>query len=141
MCSHTLPLIGTYCPAVLFFLLAPPSSHAGEINTLQGNLNWVASREHELTHPAWHGRESALLPLCNAANSDSANLDNVAELMVRANGFLGPGSARGFICLKTLRMHVRGSRIGSRSSAMRAHTLPSMLAVTEPGATGCWLAV
>jgi glutamate synthase (ferredoxin) len=38
--------------------------HNGEINTLQGNLNWVASRSHELVHPAWGGRESALLPLC-----------------------------------------------------------------------------
>lgn len=56
---------------------------AGEINTLQGNLNWVASREHELRNPIWKGRESELMPLCNAAQSDSANLDNVAELMVR----------------------------------------------------------
>lgn len=56
---------------------------AGEINTLQGNLNWVASREHELTHPIWSGREEALLPLTSAAQSDSANLDNVAELLVR----------------------------------------------------------
>lgn len=59
---------------------------AGEINTLQGNLNWVASREHELKHPIWHGREEALLPLCNAAQSDSANLDNVAELLVGVAG-------------------------------------------------------
>ncbi|GFH12496.1 glutamate synthetase, partial [Haematococcus lacustris] len=57
--------------------------HNGEINTLQGNLNWVASREHELKHPIWQGREEALTPLCNAANSDSANLDNMAELLVR----------------------------------------------------------
>mmetsp|Transcript_9319 Transcript_9319/g.16479 ORF Transcript_9319/g.16479 Transcript_9319/m.16479 type:complete len:1638 (+) Transcript_9319:28-4941(+) len=56
--------------------------HNGEINTLQGNLNWVASREHELKHPIWEGREEALVPLCNAANSDSANLDNVAEVLV-----------------------------------------------------------
>lgn len=56
---------------------------AGEINTLQGNLNWVASREHSLTHPVWEGREPELLPLCNAAESDSANLDHVAELLMR----------------------------------------------------------
>jgi len=60
------------------------SSHAaGEINTLQGNLNWVASREHSLTNPAWKGREEELLPLCNGAESDSANLDHVAELLMR----------------------------------------------------------
>ncbi len=55
----------------------------GEINTLQGNLNWVASRQHELKHPIWAGREEALYPLCNPAASDSANLDNMAELLVR----------------------------------------------------------
>ncbi|GIL70387.1 hypothetical protein Vretimale_3573 [Volvox reticuliferus] len=57
--------------------------HNGEINTLQGNLNWVVSREHELKNPIWKGREDELTPLCNAAQSDSANLDNVAELLVR----------------------------------------------------------
>ena len=56
---------------------------AGEINTLQGNLNWVASREHSLTNPVWKGREEELLPLCSGAESDSANLDHVAELLMR----------------------------------------------------------
>lgn len=64
-------------------LPSAPLSPAGEINTLQGNLNWVASREHELSNPIWKGREAELTPLCNAAQSDSANLDNVAELLVR----------------------------------------------------------
>lgn len=50
---------------------------------MQGNLNWVASREHSLCNPIWEGRESELLPLCNAAESDSANLDRVAELLMR----------------------------------------------------------
>ena len=58
-------------------------ARAGEINTLQGNLNWVASREHSLTAPVWKGREAELLPLCNASESDSANLDHVAELLMR----------------------------------------------------------
>lgn len=57
---------------------------AGEINTLQGNLNWVASREHSLTHPAWDGREADFLPLTSAASSDSANLDMLAEFLVSA---------------------------------------------------------
>ena len=43
----------------------------------------MASREHSLTNPAWGGREEELLPLCNAAESDSANLDHVAELLIR----------------------------------------------------------
>lgn len=57
--------------------------NAGEINTIQGNLNWVASREHSLSNPVWHGREHEFLPLCNASESDSANLDHMAELLVR----------------------------------------------------------
>ena len=56
---------------------------AGEINTLQGNLNWMSSRQHSLKNEVWHGREEELLPLCNAAESDSANLDHVAELLMR----------------------------------------------------------
>lgn len=50
---------------------------------LQGNLNWMASRQQELTHPVWGGREGDLMPLCRATNSDSASLDNTAELLVR----------------------------------------------------------
>jgi glutamate synthase (ferredoxin) len=58
--------------------------HNGEINTLQGNLNWVASRQASLRAPVWGGREADLLPLCDPAASDSANLDRVAELLVRS---------------------------------------------------------
>ena len=58
--------------------------HNGEINTLQGNLNWVFSRERSLTHPVWEGRESEFGTLCNGKVSDSANLDRVIELMVRS---------------------------------------------------------
>lgn len=50
---------------------------------MQGNLNWMASRQTELTHPVWGGREGDLMPLCRATNSDSASLDNTAELLVR----------------------------------------------------------
>ncbi|KAL6774556.1 GSF1 [Auxenochlorella protothecoides x Auxenochlorella symbiontica] len=58
--------------------------HNGEINTLQGNLNWVASRQGALRAEAWGGRERELLPLCDARESDSANLDHLAELLVRS---------------------------------------------------------
>ena len=50
---------------------------------MQGNINWIASREHSLNHPVWEGREHEFLPLCNATESDSANLDHVAEMLVR----------------------------------------------------------
>ena len=57
--------------------------HNGEINTLQGNINWVASRQASLKSSVWEGKESALLPLCSASESDSSNLDHLAELLVR----------------------------------------------------------
>jgi len=58
--------------------------HNGEINTVQGNLNWMASRESVFSSPVWDGREKDLLPICNGAMSDSANLDRTAELLVRS---------------------------------------------------------
>ena len=58
--------------------------HNGEINTLQGNLNWMASKEADMTHPVWNGREGELRPVCNPGVSDSANLDRVAELLVQS---------------------------------------------------------
>ena len=39
--------------------------HNGEINTLQGNLNWVASRQAGLRNDVWLGREHDFLPLCS----------------------------------------------------------------------------
>lgn len=58
--------------------------HNGEINTLLGNLNWVMAREADMRSEAWGDRFHELRPLVNPNNSDSANLDNVMELMVRS---------------------------------------------------------
>ncbi|OLP16622.1 glutamate synthase subunit alpha [Leptolyngbya sp. 'hensonii'] len=66
--------------------------HNGEINTLLGNINWMLAREQDLSHPNWvmpqNGVEvdriAELKPTVNANNSDSANLDNVMELLVRS---------------------------------------------------------
>jgi glutamate synthase (ferredoxin) len=58
--------------------------HNGEINTLLGNINWMMAREAELAHPHWGDRLVELKPIVNPENSDSANLDNVFELLVRS---------------------------------------------------------
>ncbi|MFE4106089.1 glutamate synthase large subunit, partial [Almyronema epifaneia] len=58
--------------------------HNGEINTLIGNLNWMKAREADLSHPVWGDRLQDLKPTVNADNSDSANLDNVMELLVHS---------------------------------------------------------
>jgi glutamate synthase (ferredoxin) len=51
---------------------------------VQGNINWMASRQGELQSPVWHGREADLLPLVSSEQSDSANLDAAAELLLRS---------------------------------------------------------
>jgi glutamate synthase (ferredoxin) len=58
--------------------------HNGEINTLLGNINWMAAREPKLTVSGWTDAElQSLTPIVNTANSDSYNLDSVLELLVR----------------------------------------------------------
>ncbi|GFY96133.1 glutamate synthase 2 [Actinidia rufa] len=58
--------------------------HNGEINTIQGNLNWMQSRETSLKSPVWCGRENEIRPYGNPKASDSANLDSAAELLIRS---------------------------------------------------------
>jgi glutamate synthase (ferredoxin) len=58
--------------------------HNGEINTIQGNLNWMRSREATIQSPVWRGRENEIRPFGDPKASDSANLDNAAELLLRS---------------------------------------------------------
>ena len=58
--------------------------HNGEINTLIGNINWMATREQNLEVPGWNKTElEGLTPIVNTDNSDSYNLDSTMELLVR----------------------------------------------------------
>ena len=57
--------------------------HNGEINTLIGNINWMTARQADLSHPVWEDNLEILKPIVDANNSDSSNLDNVMELLVR----------------------------------------------------------
>ncbi len=59
-------------------------AHNGEINTLQGNLEWMAAREPELAHPLWEERIRDLLPPVHTDSSDSGALDKLLELLVRS---------------------------------------------------------
>jgi glutamate synthase (ferredoxin) len=58
--------------------------HNGEINTLLGNLNWVMAKQSSFAHPVFGSEIEALKPIVNPDKSDSANLDNIFELLVRA---------------------------------------------------------
>ena len=58
--------------------------HNGEINTLLGNINWMAAREKTFHVEGWSEAElQSLTPIVNTANSDSYNLDSALELLVR----------------------------------------------------------
>jgi glutamate synthase (ferredoxin) len=57
--------------------------HNGEINTLQGNVNWMQARQSDLAHPNWENPARDLNPIIAKESSDSGKLDNVLELLVR----------------------------------------------------------
>ncbi len=59
-------------------------AHNGEINTLRGNVNWMRSHEARLEHDRFGSNIEDVKPVIQSGNSDSAALDTVAELMVRA---------------------------------------------------------
>lgn len=57
-------------------------AHNGEINTLQGNLNWLRTSEKGFTSPFFSKEEmEMLLPIVTTGQSDSACLDNMIELL------------------------------------------------------------
>jgi glutamate synthase (NADPH) large chain len=57
-------------------------AHNGEINTLQGNLNWLKTSERGFESPFFSKEEmEILLPVITQGQSDSACLDNMIELL------------------------------------------------------------
>ncbi|MGE4527307.1 MAG: glutamate synthase large subunit, partial [Rhodospirillaceae bacterium] len=59
-------------------------AHNGEINTLAGNINWMKSYEARMAEEAFGAAIPDLKPVIQPGGSDSACLDNVFELLVRA---------------------------------------------------------
>ena len=55
-------------------------AHNGEINTVQGNRNWMRTREALLASDLVPGLERAF-PICTPGGSDSASFDEVLELL------------------------------------------------------------
>src|SRR5687767_7512321 len=57
-------------------------AHNGEINTLQGNLNWLRTSEKGFVSQYFTKEEmDMLLPVVDGGQSDSASLDNMIELL------------------------------------------------------------
>ncbi|HTW28079.1 MAG TPA: glutamate synthase large subunit, partial [Acetobacteraceae bacterium] len=59
-------------------------AHNGEINTISGNINWMKSHETRLASGALEEFVDDVKPVVQAGGSDTATLDNVFELLVRA---------------------------------------------------------
>ena len=60
-------------------------AHNGEINTIRGNVNKMKSKEALMSSPFFTAEElQSLLPVTDKANSDSANLDALVELLTLA---------------------------------------------------------
>jgi len=55
-------------------------AHNGEINTVQGNRNWMRARQSQLESEVL-GDIADLLPICTPGASDSASFDEVVELL------------------------------------------------------------
>ncbi|MEA2591193.1 MAG: glutamate synthase large chain, partial [Actinomycetota bacterium] len=56
-------------------------AHNGEINTVQGNRNWMRAREALLASDEFPGDLERIFPICTPGGSDSATFDEVLELL------------------------------------------------------------
>ena len=63
--------------------------HNGEINTLRGNINWMAARRHAMSSKLLGDDLAKLWPLIPEGQSDTASFDNALELLV-AGGYSLP---------------------------------------------------
>ena len=61
-------------------------AHNGEINTLRGNVNWMAARKHSMASEILGEDLDKIWPLIPEGQSDSACFDNALELLV-AGGY------------------------------------------------------
>ncbi|MCU0873211.1 MAG: glutamate synthase subunit alpha, partial [Pirellulaceae bacterium] len=57
-------------------------SHNGEINTVQGNLNWMRAREGVVASNLFGDDLSKLFPVAEPGCSDSGSFDNVLEFLL-----------------------------------------------------------
>ncbi|MCJ7780964.1 MAG: glutamate synthase large subunit, partial [Acidimicrobiia bacterium] len=63
--------------------------HNGEINTIQGNVNWMMARRHSVSSEIIGDDLEKLWPLIGDGASDSATFDNALELLLAGGYSLG----------------------------------------------------
>lgn len=59
-------------------------AHNGEINTIQSNFSWMKAREVDASSSFWKDDIEKLKPFIDESISDSGQLDNALELLVRS---------------------------------------------------------
>jgi len=59
-------------------------AHNGEINTLKGNVNWMKNHEVKMASDLFGAAAEDIKPIIQPGGSDSAALDSVFEVLVRA---------------------------------------------------------
>jgi glutamate synthase (NADPH/NADH) large chain len=58
-------------------------AHNGEINTLRGNVNWMAARQASVSSPLFGADINKLWPISYEGQSDTACFDNALEFLVQ----------------------------------------------------------
>ncbi|MCG8560373.1 MAG: glutamate synthase subunit alpha, partial [Hyphomicrobiales bacterium] len=58
-------------------------AHNGEINTLRGNVNWMAARQASVASPLFGDEISKLWPISYEGQSDTACFDNALEFLLQ----------------------------------------------------------
>ena len=64
-------------------------AHNGEINTVRGNINWMAARRHSMKSELFGDDLENLWPMIREEQSDSASFDNALELLLLGGYSLG----------------------------------------------------
>ena len=59
-------------------------AHNGEINTINGNVNWMNARQSIFASPLFGDDMKKLFPVITPHGSDSASFDNAVELLVQS---------------------------------------------------------
>src|SRR5712671_4193895 len=61
--------------------------HNGEINTVRGNVNWMAARRQAMSSELLGADLDKMVPLIGPGQSDTACIDNALELLVIGGGY------------------------------------------------------
>src|SRR5579872_164822 len=61
--------------------------HNGEINTVRGNVNWMAARRQAMSSDLLGPDLAKMVPLIGPGQSDTACIDNALELLVIGGGY------------------------------------------------------